>query len=132
MRSSMIAIALSLVLSVALGAHHSYTAFDRNRTVTVAGTVEDVRFANPHVVMTLRPSQAPALTVTWQSLYQLAGAGVTAEMVSVGAQLTISGSPALDPARRELTLIRMVENATDGWRWEGGRLSRVNASERQD
>lgn len=117
-----ITVAVVLLSGVLLSAHPSYTAFDRNRTVTLTGTVEHVRYANPHVVLTLRVPGEPPLTVTWGSLSQLAYAGVTAKMLRVGEQLTISGSRALDPARHELTLISRVEDPAHGWRWEGNRV----------
>jgi hypothetical protein len=39
---------LSLSSSAAF-AHHSYTRFDMNRTVTLAGTVKEYQWTNPHV-----------------------------------------------------------------------------------
>ena len=122
MRRLVTTVAAVFVSGVILSAHHSYTAFDRNRSVTVTGTVEQVRYANPHVVLTLRVPGEPSLTVTWGSLNQLAYAGVTARMLKVGEQLTVTGSRALDPARHELTLIRKVEDPVHGWRWEGDRV----------
>ncbi|MEQ1757419.1 MAG: DUF6152 family protein [Vicinamibacterales bacterium] len=121
-----------LALGAVLGAHHSYTAFDRTRTVTITGTVEQVHFANPHVVLRLRVDSAEPVTVSWNSLSQLAYAGVTARMINVGDQLTVTGSPALDPARHEITLIRKVEDRASGWWWEANQVFRSSESGKQD
>lgn len=82
--------------------------------------------------MALRPPQGPSLIVTWVSVFQLATSGVTAEMVGVGKRLTITGSPAIDPERREITLIRKVEDAVNSWRWEGGQVFRSHTRDGQD
>jgi hypothetical protein len=118
--------AVILAVGAVLGAHHSYTAFDRARTVTITGTVEQVQFANPHVVLRLRVEHHEPVTVSWASLYQLSYAGVTADMVSVGDRLTVTGSPAIDLARHEITLIRKVEDRAGGWWWEGNQVFRID------
>jgi len=47
-------------------------------------------------------------------------------MASVGDRLTVTGSPAIDPARHEITLIRKVEDRAGGWWWEGNQVFRTD------
>jgi len=51
-------VAVVLTAGAAYG-HHSYGAYFEDQTVTIEGTIEAIRFANPHVVLTLR-TDAPA------------------------------------------------------------------------
>jgi len=50
LKSGLIAASLSLTLGAApLIAHHSYAAeFDRNKNITITGTITKVEWANPH------------------------------------------------------------------------------------
>ena len=40
--------AFGLMASAGAGAHHSFTAFDQTKTVTLTGTVKDWQWTNPH------------------------------------------------------------------------------------
>ena len=47
-----------------LSAHHSATMYDSGKTITLRGTVAEVRWTNPHVVVTVtteaKPGEEPA------------------------------------------------------------------------
>ena len=45
--------AAGLALAAPASAHHSYAAFDRSKTVTVAGTVKAWEWTNPHTWLTV-------------------------------------------------------------------------------
>jgi uncharacterized protein DUF6152 len=55
----------ALFLSTAASAHHSFAMFDNTKTVTVAGTVKDVAYANPHVWVNLVVMNDKNLPATW-------------------------------------------------------------------
>lgn len=101
---------------VSASAHHSYSAFDRNRTVSIEGDVERVSFTNPHVMLTIKTSDAELYTAEWQNINQLAKGGVTGDTVKVGDRLVVSGSPKHDNERL-LSLIQEVRRPSDGWSW---------------
>jgi len=49
--------ALIILLSAIASAHHSHPEFLMDQDATVRGTIERIRFADPHVVMTLRTQE---------------------------------------------------------------------------
>lgn len=122
MKHGLFAVAVVLVLaSGALRAHHGYTAFftPEERTVAVAGTLESVLYANPHLVMKIRSADDTVYTVTWQAANWVErNAGVTKATFNVGDTLVVVGAPSRDPASREVTLIQEVRRPSDGWNWK--------------
>jgi hypothetical protein len=109
----------SMVLAVVapLSAHHSYSDFDRDRTTSIEGTLQKVAFVNPHVTLTVRAKDGHSYELLWRAPRQLVLAGVAADALKVGDVIVASGSPALDPERRVLTLLDEVRRPRDGWRW---------------
>jgi hypothetical protein len=45
---ALISVITVLLMSAAASAHHSVAAFDRDNPITVAGTVKEFRWTNPH------------------------------------------------------------------------------------
>jgi hypothetical protein len=106
-----------------LGAHHGYGGFfdPQQRTVLVDGTLEDLDYANPHVVMTIRTPDSVMYTITWQSPGWLQqAAAVTKTTFHAGDHLIVIGAPSRDARSREVTRIREVRRPTDGWIWRSG------------
>jgi hypothetical protein len=54
-----------LAVSVPLWAHHGAASFDETKTVTVAGTVTEYIWANPHVYVKLDTKDDSGKTVHW-------------------------------------------------------------------
>lgn len=84
------------VLSSPLSAHHGGAAFDQAKTVTFTGTVTELRFANPHVLVFFDVTQ-DGKTEQWSGWLtapnKLARAGWTKRTLQPGHQITIVGSP---------------------------------------
>jgi hypothetical protein len=112
-----------LLLSGTTGirAHHSYADFE-DRTVSIAGTIDKVLFANPHVVLTVKMDDSTLYAITWASATQLNRQGVGRDDLKVGDKVIVSGSPSRKSA--ELSKISDVSRSADGWRWrkDGGRV----------
>ena len=102
--------------SVAVRAHHSYAGFS-DELVSVEGTLEEVRFANPHVILTMRGKDSAVYTVQWVAAFTLERRGMKPNDLKAGDVLVVSGTPARDPAVHELARIREVRRMRDGWRW---------------
>ena len=113
---------LGLIIAVTVGggpasAHHSYGAYFENETVSLEGTIETIRFANPHVVMTLRTDASEVYTLEWQTLPQLRYGHVGPTTLKAGDRIIVKGSPPRDPASHTITLLREIQRPADGWLW---------------
>jgi uncharacterized protein DUF6152 len=97
--------------------HHSYGAYFEDQTVTIEGTIEAIRFANPHVVLTLRTDAPQVYTLEWQNLIQLRHGNVGPATLKAGDRVIVIGSPPRDPSSRTITLLREISRPADGWRW---------------
>ena len=120
MKPVVLAVGVLILAATSVRAHHSYAGFyDPNeRTVSIAGTLEDVLYANPHVVMKIRAADATLYTVTWQSaMWVKRQARVVKDTFKVGDQLVVVGAPSRDPESREVTLVREVRRPSDQWSW---------------
>jgi hypothetical protein len=101
-------------------AHHGYATFfsPMDRTVAIEGDLENLLYANPHVVMKIRAADSTVYTVTWQaSRWVQRQAGVTKTTFQVGDHLFIIAAPSHDPASHEVTQVREVRRPRDGWMW---------------
>jgi len=110
----------ALVAVLAAGsayAHHSYGAYYENETISIEGTVESIRFANPHVLMTLRADGGKVYNIEWQNLIQLRHGNVGPDTLKAGDHIVLSGSPPRDPSSHTITLIREIRRPSDGWLW---------------
>jgi hypothetical protein len=86
-----------LTISVPLFAHHGTASYDTSKTVTVKGTVTDLQFTNPHVLLFLDVKDDKGNVQKWQgeltSPNHLERAGWTRTSLKPGDQITISGFP---------------------------------------
>ena len=105
---------LTCVLALGLGgvanAHHSMAGFDRNKTVTLVGTVKQFKWANPHAWVELEVPNDKGEVVSWNVEMTSPGVLVRAgwksttlkpgDKVSIAAHPLMTGSTA---ARRFLS-----------------------------
>jgi len=57
--------AVLMLASAVLSAHHSSAGIDRNKRVTLNGTVKEFRWANPHSWIDLDVANAKGVVETW-------------------------------------------------------------------
>jgi hypothetical protein len=102
-------IALTVVAAAAApaAAHHGQAAYDREKTVTVEGTVTQFEFVNPHVLIHVAVSQADGKTVEWAGeltspnrLARLSLGDVKwhKDLLHPGDRVTLTGNPARNGA----------------------------------
>ncbi len=81
-------------------AHHSFALFDRNKLVTLNGTVRDWKWANPHTWLMVVVGKADGTTEEWSlvgsSPNMMIRWGWNAADIKVGDKLMVDIFPALD------------------------------------
>jgi hypothetical protein len=89
-----------------VAAHHSTTMFDHSKTVTIKGTVVELRWVNPHVTVTINGSlsegDAPAdwlMEMTSPGNLVRAG-GWRRDAVKPGEKVEVVFSPMRDPEKK--------------------------------
>jgi hypothetical protein len=65
MRRRFVSALLALLFTAPLLAHHSAAGIDRTKSVTVAGTIKEFRWANPHSWIDVDVPNDKGTTVTW-------------------------------------------------------------------
>jgi hypothetical protein len=84
-------------LSAPLSAHHGGAAFDQARKLAFEGTVTELQFANPHVLVYFDVKNKDGAVESWSGWLtapnKLARAGWTKRTLAPGDHITISGTP---------------------------------------
>jgi len=103
MRQKLNALAVGAALAASTGvalAHHSFAMFDSDKQVTLAGTVKEFQWTNPHawIMLTVAdPQGRPALwAIEMGGPGQLAHAGWNASTLSSGMDVKVSIHPLRD------------------------------------
>jgi DNA/RNA endonuclease YhcR with UshA esterase domain len=91
-------LSLGLVLALPAGAHHSGAAYDRDKAVTVNGTVSSVEWTSPHAWIKVDAKNETGGTVTWEfelpSPVTLTRRGWARSALVPGDKVTVTGAPA--------------------------------------
>jgi hypothetical protein len=100
--------------TVPVWAHHSQTMFNLEQTVTYQGTISEVSWTNPHVIVVIDGTQVGApnassvhLTIEGTGPGALKRAGWTKESLKVGDKVTVAGNPRRD-AKPMLLLVSIT------------------------
>jgi hypothetical protein len=120
----MLVLPLYLALALPAGAHHSGAAYDRDKAVTVTGTVNSVEWTSPHAWIKVDAKDEAGATVTWDfelpSPVTLTRRGWSKTALVPGDKVTVTGAPA-----REHPHIAIATGVTDN---NGKRLFAAAAS----
>ena len=89
-----------LALASTLLAHHGGAAFDQTKSVTFEGTVTEMQFANPHVLVFWDVKGGEQAGEKWSGWLtapnKLARAGWTKKTLEPGDRIVVSGTPHKD------------------------------------
>lgn len=123
MKLKLIALLISVLpLSVPLttAAHHAGTAFDTTRQLTVAGTVKEFKWVNPHVWLYLLVPNAAGVMEEWPleggSISILGRAGWNSKIFQPGDKVTVTVTPLRSGANGgEFKSVTNADGKTFGW-----------------
>jgi len=91
MRFTLAALLGTMLVGMPIQAHHGYSAFERENTVTIEGNIEEIKYMNPHSILTLKTTDSLIYTVEWLSLAQLRRAGIDYDTLRIGDHVVLSG-----------------------------------------
>ena len=108
-------VATGMTVGSGLSAHHSQSAYEATKSLTIVGTLKAVSWANPHSLFFVEarlsdgPSTAPIQrwNVEGPSPRQLEQAGWTRSDAKVGESITMTGRPRRD-GKPDLLLTSLV------------------------
>ncbi|MES2603680.1 MAG: DUF6152 family protein [Pseudomonadota bacterium] len=101
------------VSAPAVFAHHSFAVFDFQTQLPFEGTVESVKFRNPHIAVTLKVKAADGTEklvefIEGAPANMLVRQGLRPEQMAVGSHISALGSPLIeDPTKFFLRLIKL-------------------------
>jgi hypothetical protein len=102
MRLKPIALSLAVIgiVATAAEAHHSFAMFDRNRVVTLTGTVAEFRWVNPHAALFVRVDHSDDGDTFWAiemtSPSNLKRRGWTRTTLKQGDRISVEINPLRD------------------------------------
>jgi hypothetical protein len=89
-----------LALAATVAAHHGGAAFDQAKSVSFEGTVTELQFANPHVLVYWDVKSGEQAGEKWSGWLtapnKLARAGWTKRTLKPGDRIMVSGTPHKD------------------------------------
>lgn len=92
-RSALLAILIAGTATAPL-AHHTYVKkYDSSNKLSLSGTVENVRFSNPHIFFTLETAKG-SWTIETESIAVAKAKGLSTAHLKSGAKATVTGRPA--------------------------------------
>jgi len=77
-----------------LFAHHSTARYDLNKTVVVQGTVTEVLWQNPHVILVMNDTKGQEQAFEAPSPTYIVNSGWMKDTIKPGDKITVKGNPA--------------------------------------
>ena len=112
MRLASSVVAVAVVMSAAVSAHHSSAAFDLNAQITIQGTISRLDWTNPHVYIYVDATTVDGQTGEWaietDAIPILTRSGWRREAVVVGSEVTVRANPDRNTQRNHARLLSMA------------------------
>lgn len=102
-------------------AHHSFAIYDFDTRVSFTGVVHTLKFKNPHITMTLAQTDEEGNQkiidfVEGAPANMAARQGLKPEMIKIGTELTVVGSPRKTDDSQFFIRQIILENGKE-WKW---------------
>ena len=120
-------LAMTLMMSAALAAHHSFAGtYIEGQLTKIEGKIVEFNIRNPHSYIVIEVEEKDGKKVKWGgewgSVTQLSQGGVDRFTLEVGDYLIIEGAPPRDSTDHKV-LVRKVSRPATGtkpaWEWSG-------------
>src|SRR5688572_20735924 len=117
----LLAVTIGLLMpGAAQQAHDSVGGvYDASRQVKLEGVVTAFQCVNPHPIVEIEVrdrDRTQAWRLEMDNRFELAAAGITADTLRPGDEITVTGSAARDDSRR--LYVRRLDRRVDGFRYE--------------
>jgi hypothetical protein len=93
-QSTVFLICTFLVFVTSLFAHHSTARYDLSKTVVVQGTITEVLWQNPHVVIVMNDTKGQEQAFEAPSPVYIVNSGWMKDTIKPGDKVTVKGNPA--------------------------------------
>ena len=102
-----------------IAGHHSLSEYEASRQLTLTVVVREFHFVNPHPYL-IADTKVGSLSSTWRleldNRFELVQIGMTADTISPGQQLLVTGRPGRD--QKPILYVRELDRPADGFRYE--------------
>lgn len=103
MKSPIMLIAVAVAVTpVAALAHHGWSGQENDKVTTLSGSVEAVRYRNPHGEIDIAATDGKKWTVTLAPLQRMNSRGLSEAALKPGTRVSVSGHRNVNMARNEL------------------------------
>lgn len=118
--SSMIRHCLTILLLVCAplaGAHHSYADFDTDTRFVLTGTLTDVQWTNPHILLFISDGER-TWRVEWITITGAEVTNVSREQFTPGETITLVGARHRNANVPVVARVEQIDLPGDNWHWE--------------
>jgi hypothetical protein len=117
----LLVIGAALVSAATIQAHHSQAAqYDRDKQITVQGTIVQFQYRNPHSFLHIEAPDAGGQMVRWSIEWggaaQLTMQGVERTTLKYGDVVVITANPSRTPNDHKLQIVAL-RRPSDGFGW---------------
>jgi Family of unknown function (DUF6152) len=97
-------------------AHHSYAEYDRYERHELRGTIEEIHWANPHIVFILK-TKTERVEIDWITVTGAERTGVYKKQFTIGDEMVVIGSRHRNPKSLIMTVIKELHVPAKNLSW---------------
>jgi len=105
-------------------AHHSYAGYNREESFELNGTIVDIQWSNPHILLVVN-NGFENIRVEWVTINGAEKTGVNPNQFTIGDPITVIGSRNTNPEIHTMTLVKELLMSEKNWHWISPSLTRT-------